>query len=179
MLTLESLEDVAVALVRQRPRRPRSVDFDLLARILDVPSLPSDYRELARAYPSMEIDGFLRVWLPVPGDENDFGRHLREELGMLSALAGDDLTYGYEAHPAPCGLIPWGESLHGDTFFWRVSDRQPDIWPVVVGSRSHEWWEFRGGVIAFLVGLIDGTLERRGLPEDVPRFPARVHLFVD
>lgn len=29
-------------------------------------------------------------------------------------------------------------------------------------------WSESGGALAFLVGLIDGSIERRGLPHDVP-----------
>ncbi|EST21807.1 hypothetical protein N566_27030 [Streptomycetaceae bacterium MP113-05] len=177
MLRVEQLEDVAPALARQRSPRPRQIDFELIAGRLGLPGFPSDYRPLADRYPPMEIDGFLRVWLPTPGDENGFAGHLLDELETVREMTEDDLTYGFDAHPAAGGLVPWGESLHGDAFFWRVRSGRPDEWPTVVGTRTQEWWEYPGGMVAFLAGLIDGTVERRGLPEDVPRRRPGVYLF--
>ncbi|WP_107092071.1 MULTISPECIES: SMI1/KNR4 family protein [unclassified Streptomyces] len=152
----------------------------MIDRLLGV-RLPSDYREFVLAYPAIELDGFLRVFAPVPGLEEGFVDEIREELEILGDLyeSGDDLSGGYAPHPAENGLLPWGTSLSGDTFFWKVTADDGDRWPVVVGGRNGDWWEFEGGLIAFLVGLIDGTVERRGLPRDVPSARPRVHVFTD
>ncbi|MER6559571.1 SMI1/KNR4 family protein [Streptomyces sp. NPDC001027] len=130
--------------------------------------LPSDFRELADSYPTLEFDGFWRIPLPVPGMERDFVDGVFQELEVLRDLQEEDMSEGYVAHPDPGGLIPWSESLSGDVFYWRVTGSDPDSWPVVVNSRNLEWWEFDGGALAFLVGIVDGSIERRGLPSDVP-----------
>lgn len=139
--------------------------------------LPADYRELASYYPTLEIDGFLRITTPLPEKEQVFVQGVFRELEVLRDLQGDEMTEGYVAYPMPGGLIPWSESLSGDVFYWRVSSVDPDMWPVVVNSRNDELWEFPGGAIAFLVGLIDGSLDRRGLPSAVPRPNPSVRTF--
>ncbi len=86
-------------------RQPRENDFLLIAGELGLSGFPPDYVELARGYPAMEIDGFLRIWLPDPGDEAGYADHLRDELELVQELAEDGLTSGHEAHPAPGGLL--------------------------------------------------------------------------
>lgn len=180
MLRIESLEAVVPGLKELRPEGPRQVDIESIDRLLGV-RLPSDYREFILAYPAIELDEFLRVYAPVPGLEEGFVEEIHEELEILGDLyeSGDDLSGGYAPYPAEGGLLPWGASLSGDTFFWKVATGDGDRWPVVVGGRNGDWWEFDGGVIAFLVGLIDGTIERHGLPRDVPSATPRVHVFAD
>ncbi|WP_405760873.1 hypothetical protein OG234_21010 [Streptomyces sp. NBC_01420] len=126
MVNVTALEDVAPAMVPFRSETPRGVDFAAVSSALGS-DLPTDFKELARHYPTLEFDGFLRVPLPRPGAETAFADGIRRELEI----------------------------------------------PVVVSGRNDDWWEFPGGAIAFLVGLIDGSAERRGLPGDVPsRHPA-------
>ena len=84
---------------------------------------------------------------------------------------------GYVAHPEPGGLIPWSESLSGDVFYWRVTGNEHDSWSVVVNSRNLEWWECDGGALSFLVGIIDGSIERRGLPSDGPGSDPKVRAY--
>lgn len=181
MLTLSHLEQVIPELIRARPGRVRAVDFEQIQALLGV-SLPSDYQELVRAYPTFEIDQFLRVWSPTPGEEDGFCADVRDELEILEDLCGeddDDLAGGYVAYPADMGLLPWGQSLSGDTFYWKTSGSKTDLWPVVVGTRDNEWWEFEGGIIAFLVGLVNGSIERCGLPSDIPGPNPSIHVFSD
>ncbi|PKV82629.1 hypothetical protein BX283_0069 [Streptomyces sp. TLI_146] len=175
---MSSLERVIPGLVEARPGGAREVEFERIRQQLGV-VLPSDYRELVSTYATFEIDDFLRVWSPTPGAEDGFCADVRDELEILEDLCGegeDDLAGGYLPYPAEGGLLPWGQSSSGDTFYWRVSSPDSDLWPVVVGTRDNEWWEFEGGVIAFLVGLIDGSIERRGLPGDVPSGNPRVYV---
>ncbi|MFE3034493.1 SMI1/KNR4 family protein [Streptomyces canus] len=167
MLRVSDLERVAGNLPSFRSGEPRGVDFGKIAELLGV-KLPADYEELASYYSTLEFDGFLRVPTPIPGREHAFVKGIFRELEVLQDLQEAEMTEGYVAHPAPGGLIPWSESLSGDVFYWRVSGRNPDVWPVVVNSRNDEWWEFPDGAIAFLVGLIDGSLDRQGLPSEVP-----------
>ena len=167
MLRVSALEEVVGGLSAHRAPAPRGVNFTEITELLGV-GLPSDFRELANSYPTLEFDGFWRIPLPNPNRERDFVAGVFRELEVLRDLQQDDMADGYVAHPDPGGLIPWSESLSGDVFYWRVTGGSPDDWPVVVNSRNLEWWEFSGGALAFLVGIIDGSIERRGLPGDVP-----------
>ncbi|MFF3871372.1 hypothetical protein [Streptomyces sp. NPDC001978] len=38
------------------------------------------------------------------------------------------------------GLIPWGGSRAGETFFWQVTDGAVDAWPVLAKSKDSEYW---------------------------------------
>ncbi|MCX4972031.1 SMI1/KNR4 family protein [Streptomyces sp. NBC_00620] len=176
MLRVSDLERVVSELLSHRSPGPRGVNFEAISQILGV-ELPSDYRELADFYPTLEFDDFLRVPTPLPGQERAFGDGIFRELETLRDLQDDDMTEGYVAHPDPGGLIPWSESLSGDVFYWRISGGNSDDWPVVVNSRNDDWWEFQEGALAFLVGLIDGTIERRGLPDRIPGANPRVRVF--
>ncbi|GGT66593.1 hypothetical protein [Streptomyces purpureus] len=181
MLRLHDLESVIPVLASHRTGGGRPIDFNLIHRSIDV-ELPSDYQEFSRSYPAIEIDEFLRIFSPVPGREEEFIQEIYEELEILKDLCGegeDDLAGGNVPFPREGGLFPWGSSLSGDSFYWKVSSDNGDEWPVVVGGRNGDWWEFEGGMLAFLVGLIDGTVERRGLPRDIPSRSPRVHVFDD
>ncbi|MEU3047299.1 SMI1/KNR4 family protein [Streptomyces sp. NPDC006984] len=176
MLTVARLEEVVSGLRAHRPEQPRGIDFALVTQLLGT-GLPSDFQELSRAYPTLEFDGFLRVPTPRPGGEEKYVDGLRYELEVLQDLVDEDMAEGYVGYPEPGGLLPWSESLSGDVFYWRTVGDDPDGWPVVVNSRNDEWWEFEGGALAFLVGLVDGTVERRGLPADVPGRDPQVRVY--
>ncbi|WP_405907038.1 SMI1/KNR4 family protein [Streptomyces sp. NBC_00828] len=172
------MERAASALIPQRSNGLRGVNFGEISEMLSV-DLPGDYKELANCYPTLEFDDFLRVPLPTPGRERVFVEGVFRELEILRDIQEAGMAEEYVAHPEPGGLIPWSESLSGDVFYWRVFGADPDGWPVVVNSRNDEWWEFPGGAIAFLVGIMDGTIEMRGLPPRTPGLNPRVRVFTD
>ncbi|MCH5672359.1 SMI1/KNR4 family protein [Streptomyces gilvus] len=166
MLNVSDLENTIQGLRVLRPASARRVDWTALERSLGV-GLPTDFKEFAEAYPAVEIDEFLRVWSPTPGREEEFIEVVQYCLEMLRDLqeAGD--TEHYAAYPEPEGLLPWGESLEGDVFYWRTTGPDPERWPVVASGRNGAWWECAGGMLAFLVGVVDGTGERSELPDGV------------
>lgn len=176
MLRVSELERAASSLRPFLSGEVRGIDYGRISELLGV-SLPVDYKELADYYPTLEFDEFLRIPTPTPGRERDFVEGIFRELEILRDLEEAEMSEGCVAHPAAGGLIPWSESLSGDVFYWRVSERNPDAWPVVVNSRNDEWWEFPGGAIAFVVGLIDGSIDRRGLPSEVPSRNPSVRAF--
>ncbi|WP_139238331.1 SMI1/KNR4 family protein [Streptomyces aidingensis] len=155
----------------------RDIDFSVIEELLGV-MLPRDYKELASFYPALEFDGFLVVSLPDPGAETSFVAGVQSRLDILEDLVEAGMTEGYVGHPAVNGLLPWAESLSGDGFYWRRSSGKAEEWPVVVGTRNQDWWEFPGGALAFLGGLIDGSIERLGLPTSVPSRHPRIRPFV-
>ncbi|WP_329320453.1 hypothetical protein [Streptomyces sp. NBC_01262] len=166
MLRLFSLEQIAPALSGVRPVAPRSIDWGKISRILGV-ALPRDYVELAEAYPAIEFDGFLCVWVPRLGGEEEFVAGLFDELELVAELQEEGEAENYVAHPEPGGLIPWGSSLDGDVFYWCVIDGDPDGWPVVAHGRNGSWWECQSGLIRFLVGVVTHDVDRGELSDDV------------
>ncbi|MEU7167296.1 hypothetical protein AB0A70_22070 [Streptomyces morookaense] len=175
---LNALESVVPDLGRQRPKAARDVDWEVIRQLLGV-GLPSDYKELAGSYPAFGVDDFLCVHIPRIGGEESFCNGIREDLEMLTDLVDADMAHGYVAHPGPNGLVPCASSLSGDVFYWRVSGPDPDRWPIVVSGRDDDWWEFPGGLVAFLTAWLGGTMERHGLPRNVPSPEPRVRLFRD
>ncbi|GIF16464.1 SMI1/KNR4 family protein [Actinoplanes teichomyceticus] len=163
MLTLEDLERVAPALLPHRSPVVHPVDWDSLQATLGI-TFPADYREYAGRYWGLSFDDFMTVLAPRPGDENGYVDAISEILELMVSLSEDDMTENYTFHPEPDGLFPWGASNRGDHFFWRKSGPDPDRWPAVVYTANGDWWEHDGGMLALLVGLIDGSVEHRGLP---------------
>jgi hypothetical protein len=106
--------------------------------------------------------------MPEPGKESQFVTGVATINDILADLAEDDEDVDYTFHPAEDGLIPWGSTNEGDFFFWRRNGPDPDRWPVVVYSSNLEWWEHEGGMVSLLVGLIDGSVEHRGLQASAP-----------
>lgn len=125
--------------------------------------LPADYKHLAEWYPAFAVGDFLLVRLPEPGDE---GSHLQATRDTLDVLVDAWLEpgLGLSAHPAPGGLLPWGESCDGDHFMWTTTGRSPQEWTVTVASRGGAWWHYGGGAVQFLAEYCNGAVEPWGLP---------------
>ena len=163
MLMLSDLERVAPALLPHRSATVRPIDWESLQAALGV-ALPTDYREFADRYPALWIDGCLILRVPEPGDESTY---VDGVFSINEEFVG--LTEDYTLHPERDGLIPWGATDTGDYFFWRRNGPDPDQWPAVVFTSRSYWWEQDGGFLALLVGLIDGSVEHKGLtPEPGP-----------
>ncbi|MGW0607437.1 SMI1/KNR4 family protein [Streptomyces sp. NPDC002640] len=125
--------------------------------------LPSDFKHLAEWYPAFDIGGFLLVRIPERGQE---GRFLQGILATLEVLSDAWLEprLGLSAHPAPGGLLPWGESCDCDKFMWRTTGSTPEDWVVTVASRGGAWWHYGGGAVQFIAEYCTGILEPWGLP---------------
>lgn len=169
-MTLNDLERVAPALLSHRSETPRPIAWALLHNLLGI-TFPADYIEYFSHYPPLLIDGFMTVLGPTPGREDGYVAAISEKLEMMRSLADDDMTEDYKFHPEADGLFPWGASNEGDMFFWRMNGRNPDDWSSVVYTSNGDWWEHSGGTLSLLVGLIDGSVEHRGLPPQPGRNP--------
>ncbi len=108
-----------------------------------------------------------------PGHENANLDLLRQADVRLWALeevgkAGEELPN--EPRIARGGLLPWGATDNADVCFWRLADlASPRAWDVVVNeSRGPEWHHFGGGVVDFLVAVLDGSERVSVFPDDVP-----------
>lgn len=166
MLSVAELEAVIPAM---RPWRvgPRPIDWATLEGQLGT-SLPSDYRALAEAYPTLQFQDFLRVPLPNPGAESVFASGFEHEAEILRDLWQADLTEGYAPYPEPGGLLCWGTSLDGDSFYWKTGSPNPDEWPVVVFGCNDDWSEFPGGVVKFLADTYSRAIHIPGMPGNFP-----------
>lgn len=165
MPALSDLERVAPALLRHRSAAVRPIDWELLQSTLGV-ALPTDYREFADRYPSLWLDDCMLLRMPDPGDESAYVSGVFSISEEMASLAEDDMTEDYTFHPEQGGLVCWGATNVGDYFFWRKNGPDPDQWPTVAYTGNGDWWEHEGGFLALIVGLIDGSVERQGLPPE-------------
>ncbi|MEU4150704.1 hypothetical protein [Streptomyces sp. NPDC026659] len=154
------LEGVVPGLVALRRSEPAVFDWKAVEEALGT-RLPSDFKALAEWYPAFELDDFLGVFLPWPGEEGDW------------AGEGDGPYSDYPADLRPPELVPtnlisWGDSKEGDVFFWSVLGDDPEHWPVTICSRNGPWWHYAGGTVQFLAELTNGTLEPWELPPISP-----------
>ncbi|MFJ3903536.1 SMI1/KNR4 family protein [Streptomyces sp. NPDC090025] len=125
--------------------------------------LPSDFKCLAEWYPIFDIGGFLLVRLPEPGAEDRILQGTRDTLSVL-ATAWLEPGLGFQVHPAPGGLLPWGESCDSDKFMWSTTGPSPEDWVVTVATRGGAWWHYGGGAVQFLAEYCTGALEPWDLP---------------
>ncbi|MEU2725091.1 hypothetical protein [Streptomyces smyrnaeus] len=101
--------------------------------------LPGDYKELVTAYGPLDIGEYVWVHAPcVQRDRFDYGDWLREthrQTRINSRGAGPDGPPPF--HPAPGGLLAWGETRGSARLFWDTSaSDDPDEWPVVLFDRD-------------------------------------------
>ncbi|NLU70987.1 SMI1/KNR4 family protein [Streptomyces sp. HNM0574] len=167
----------------ERPPAPVGVDWAEVEEWLGLP-LPGDYKQLADTYGPLDFGEYL--WIHVPcaqGERFDYGtwlhgvrRRVRAEDNEAQDHAGQD---GHEPehphpalHPAPGGLLAFGESRGSDLLFWDTSaSENPDAWPVVVrhlgavpGSGLEPWHHYDLN----LTGYLRHTVRA---PDEVPTPP--------
>ncbi|MGE7384773.1 hypothetical protein ACQKM2_04610 [Streptomyces sp. NPDC004126] len=154
------LEGSVPNLVELRRKQPAAFDWSAVEEGLET-ALPSDFKSLAEWYPAFELDDFLGVFVPWPGEENGWARATDKEN------KGWDSDYPAELRPpelVSVSLMSWGASKEGDQFFWSVLGDDPEHWPVTICSRNGPWWHYQGGMVQFLAELCDGTLDPWALP---------------
>ncbi|MFI5666609.1 hypothetical protein [Streptomyces sp. NPDC051704] len=154
------LERAVPGLAALRRQDPAVFDWRAVEAAIGT-ALPSDFKSLAEWYPAFELDEFLGVCTPLPGEEDGWAKGTAEER------EGGDSAYPADLRPAELAstaLMSWGESTDGDQFFWSALGDDPEQWPVTVCSRNGPWWHYAGGTVQFLAELCDGTLEPWALP---------------
>ncbi|MEO3752293.1 hypothetical protein [Streptomyces sp. B6B3] len=161
---VERLTLALPALRHLEARQSASIDWDKVTGRLGT-DLPGDFRAFADRFGAVVIDDFVRLTPPGPEDCEQFLRDVRSGLEILGDWSRRDMSRGYAAYPRAGGLLPWGDSLEGDMFFWDTSPGDPERWPTVIATRSDVWSVFEGGMCDFLTEWLNGDpLEMWGLP---------------
>lgn len=148
---------------------PAAVDWNAARSALGV-GLPPDYTALVDEWGAGTFDDFIAVF--APGHENPHVELVHEAEGWLSALEaqvedGEDLPF--PPRLAPGGLLAWGVSGNGDPCFLHMRSEDPARWTVAVQeARGPDWHVFEGGVVDFLVAVLEGRERVSVFPEDVP-----------
>ncbi|MFJ3927603.1 hypothetical protein [Streptomyces sp. NPDC090022] len=157
---LATLEQAVPGLVHHRRPAPAAYDWAAAEDVLGT-ALPTDFKTLAAWYPAVELDAFLTIASPDPGEEGAWARCQREERAWWDSDEATDLR----PPELPRGsLLYWGNSAEGDRFLWSTVPGDPQRWPVTVCSRNDAWWHYDGGMVQFLAELCDGTLDPWALP---------------
>jgi hypothetical protein len=152
------------------PAKPIGLPIDWLAiegRLGFAP--PDDYKRFADTFGRGIIDDFLWVYFP---DDHPYvgleagGRRALEALDELSR--GGTERVPYPLFPLPGGILPWGGTDNGDVCYWRCAG-PADSWTVVVNeARGPRWYEYCGGLAAFLQEVLSGSIRVSVFPEDFP-----------
>lgn len=160
---MSQVDDIARIVGLPRSRR-FTVDWQLIESDIGT-ALPRDYKELAGYFGPGEFLPY--VTLLVPGVASP-ALELRRSLQRWQRLDAEDLgenTFTPVPHfPHPGGLIPWGNSSHGEVFYWRTVG-EPDDWPVLVcAATGRDFYEYQGGVVDFIHDLLTGRLRIPFIP---------------
>lgn len=115
---------------------------------------PRDYQEFITLYGEGAVDDYLSFLLPEPrtaeGVEPTYQGMEAETLNALDFWQ-DRAPEGSEQS----GLIAWGVDSSADILCWRVTDSDPDAWPVVVWNQDDAaWLEYPCGLVEFLCRVL-------------------------
>ncbi|MGP3973187.1 SMI1/KNR4 family protein [Streptomyces sp. 8N114] len=113
---------------------PVPVDWPAVESWLGV-ALPSDYKELVTGYGPLDIGEYVWVHAPcVQQGRFDYGDWLRDTHRQTRINSRGATPEGPPPfHPAPGGLLAWGETRGSAVLFWDTSaSDDPDEWPVVL-----------------------------------------------
>lgn len=107
-------------------------------------SLPGDYKAIVDRFPAGLFQGFVKVVQP-----NDPGYPTGRILGLMWARLDDIKEWREDEpelfplplYPEPGGVLPWGQSKHGDLFGWLTDSPDPDRWTVVVADHEMSHWD--------------------------------------
>lgn len=99
---IAALETAVPGLRAHRRPEAAALDWDMMENGLGTP-LPADFKHLAEWYPPFQLDGFLVVGLPRPGEEIHRLRAMHDDREWWES---DDATDLRLPCPAPDGLLP-------------------------------------------------------------------------
>ena len=124
-------------------------------------TLPADFKRLMDRFPSGWFCSFFEVYSPEGEDVSGsmFHSELTQRLERIRDwVALDPSPVPYPVHPEPGGIIPWGGSASGNSFFWLPGGRRPDEWTVVFcDDEFSQWGEYPGPASAFLLDVLTGA----------------------
>ncbi|GLW56042.1 hypothetical protein [Kitasatospora phosalacinea] len=145
----------------RRPE-PAALDWATVAEGLET-ELPPDFVLLTERYSRLILGRTLLVSTPLAGHERAWVEGVLEDQQIVEEWCEEArLDPPLRAFPAPGGLLRWGTTDWGDFLLWSTHGSPAD-WTVTVATRGGGWWHYEGGVVQFLMGLVDGSIEQWGL----------------
>lgn len=165
MAALDDLRRIAPA----PPQAPPAVDWAAAGAAVGT-RLPRDYMKLVDEWGAGTFDEFISVF--APGHDNP-NLDLSHEAGGWQWALRQQVEAG-ERHPFDPrirlgGLLAWGASANGDPCFWHLRTDDPASWVIAVQeARGPDWHTYEGGLVDFLVAVLDGRERVSVFPDDVP-----------
>lgn len=131
--------------------------------------LPEDYKQFIKHYGRGSISAFIR--LCSPGSNIDSANLMSVAKGDWDGYATlkqefpDEFTY--PRYPEARGLLPWADTINGDTVYW-LTDGSPNAWPIVMFGRSCDRHHvFHCGMVEFVKRLVNGKIRGSPFPESI------------
>ena len=138
--------------------------------------LPEDYVQFINHYGTGDINDFLYIHSPFSAREHlNLLQEFAPTLSCFSGLKSDfPELYPYPLYFEPGGLIPFGHTDRGDTFFWLTTTSTIDDWPLVIvqcarNGDFHARYDLP--LTQFLLDTFAGKLRCPLLPEDWSHHP--------
>ena len=132
--------------------------------------LPADFKIFIERYGSGTINRFL--WVLNPFSVNKHANLLNRMEPVMDAIRELKKDWPeqhpYKLFPEPGGLLPFGGSDNGDTFFWQTVG-EPDKWTIVVNAaRDPDYELFDCCMVDFLVGILTRRIHCSIFPKSFP-----------
>ncbi|MFD3513351.1 SMI1/KNR4 family protein [Streptomyces sp. NPDC058657] len=98
--------------------------------------LPTQYVELMQRYGGGCWAGWLRMDTPLSADRYGLAAHIDAACdGYRSLRDSFPESFALAVWPEPGGILPFGDSIDGDTLCWLTVGDSPDEWPLIVYPR--------------------------------------------
>ncbi|MEV8635052.1 SMI1/KNR4 family protein [Streptosporangium sp. NPDC051023] len=156
------------AVIGPPPQSPFPVDWPGVERLLGV-RFPDDYKAFAEAYGPVLVGEWIWVVLPHDSERGGYLKQLKQRHDLQRSMRDlDPPAHPFTFHPEPGGLLLWGESRGGESYFWDTSAADdPNLWPTMLFSRDRPWpggsrdsWQtVRSPMTDVLMARVRGALE--------------------
>jgi SMI1-KNR4 cell-wall len=131
-------------------------------------SLPGDYKEYINIFGTGVIGYLIRVLNPFSSrplfDLSFQVKEITSTRKWYKTKFGDEWC-PYPLYPEPEGLLPWANTIDGDSLFWYTHGK-PEAWPIVVAEvKSKDFEVFDLPTTSFLRQVVTGGLTSNILAE--------------
>ena len=119
--------------------------------------LPPDYKSFINTYGSCLIGNFVYLCNPFTRKTH---MNLVFQLTEFQSLATSDFEamLPHPIYPVPNGLLPFGNTINGDTLFW-ITMHSPAEWTLfILEARSPAYQYYAGKVVDFFADLLENKI---------------------
>lgn len=150
--------------IPKSPHETPEHDWTPVFTKLDVPGLPTDYKEFISTYGTGAIGDFL--WIMNPFSKNP---SLNMEMMLAFRKAYDAMKEDFpiDFPRESSSFLPWAMTDDGDAVAWLLGNEDPNLWPVIIQGRQ-VWKEERTNLTTseFLEALLENNLETSVFPQE-------------